>query len=172
MYEARTKKAPARKKWQRAKFVLLSLAFRQYKLKQVRDARDSQLLKFGDGLKYRSRSFVRERIKCLDQVHLRVPRLPLSVEAHWEQRKLAFANNCCFWYKGATGTKFLNLINLLIAELGVHYEGRLAVKEKLCPEDEKYMKEHQNRFNNKHSFEDFAIALKVWVRPHRRYEAP
>ena len=98
---------------------------------------------------------------------MRSPPLPLSVEAHWEQRTLAFANSCCFWYKDATGTKFLNLINLLIAELGVHYEGRLVVKVKLCPEDEKCLKEHQKTFNNEHSFEDFVKALEVWVRPLR-----
>ena len=126
-----------------------------------------QLLKFGDGLKYWARGFVRERIKCLDQVHLRAPRLPLSVEAHWERRKRAFANNCCFWYKDATGTKFLNLINLLIAELGVHYEGHQVVKAKLCPEDEKYLKEHQKTFNNEDSFEDFVKALELWVRAFR-----
>ena len=115
--------ARMRIKRQRAKIVQLFIRVRHRKLRQAREARDLELLKFGDGLEYMARGFVAERIKCLDQVHLRSPPLPLAVEAHWEQRKLAFANNCCFWYKDATGTTFLNLINLLIAELGVHYEG-------------------------------------------------
>ena len=119
----------------------------------------------GEGPKYRNRKngFVTKRIKCIDQVRLKSPPLPLSVEAHWERRKLAYARECCFTYRETTGSQFLKRINLLIAELGVHYDGCLAVKEQISPQDKKYLKEHQKKFDNKRAFEDFAIGLQAWV---------
>ena len=65
----------------------------------------------GEGPKHRHKGFIAKRIKCLDQVRLKSPPLPLSVEAHWERRKLAYARECCYTYRETTGSQFLKTIN-------------------------------------------------------------
>ena len=119
----------------------------------------------GEGPKYKNKNtgFVTKRLRCLEQVRLRSPPLPLTVEAHWQRRKECFARECCFWYKETTGSQFLKKINLVIVELGVHYDGHLAVKEQLSPQDKQFLKEHQTKWDNKRAFEDFVIGLQVWV---------
>ena len=54
----------------------------------------------GNGDKFDAPKFVTARAKCLHQVWLRCPTLPLALETNWEVHKLAFAKRCCvFWKK-------------------------------------------------------------------------
>ena len=91
------------------------------------------LHELGDGDQFDQSRFATARAKCLHQVWLRCPTLPLPLENNWEVHKLAFAKRCCLWWNENTGDRFLQKINLLIATLGVHYHGHADVKAKLTP---------------------------------------
>ena len=129
------------------------------------------LQELGEGTKYEKSYFATTRAKCLYQVYLRSPPLPLAVENVWESHKWAFAKRCCFDWKVSTGSKFLNKVNLLIAQLGVHYDGHEAVKAKLRPQDKTWLKQNQKKTDQKRAFEDFVVGLKVWL-PHSMMNLP
>ena len=97
--------------------------------------------------------------------------MPLAVENVWESHKWAFAKRCSAGWKVSTGTKFQKQVNLLIAELGVHYEGHAAVKEKLRPQDKAWLEEHVKKTDQQRAFEDFVVGLKVWL-PHSMMNLP
>ena len=63
----------------------------------------------------------------------------------------------------STGTKFLQKVNLLIAELGKHYHGHEDVKAKLTPQAKTWLAEHCKKTDNPRAFEDFAVGLQVWM---------
>ena len=90
------------------------------------------------------------------------PELPLVLESGWDRYSKAYAQECSRTYKHSTGTKFLKKIQMVIAELGVHYTNHNEVKEKLTPQTAAYVKEQQNKFDDKHAFRDFVFGLQVW----------
>ena len=75
----------------------------------------------------------------------------------------AYAQECSKVFKHSAGTMFLKKIQLVIAELGVHYSTHVEVKEKLTPQTATYLNAHQKKFNDKLAFRDFVIGLQVWV---------
>ena len=129
------------------------------------------LHELGEGKKFEQSHFTTTRAKCLYQVYLRSPPLPLAVENVWEHHKWAFAKRCSEYWKVSTGTKFLKQINLLIAELGVHYEGHESVKAKLRPQDKAWLKNELKQSDQKRAFEDFVVGLAVWL-PHSMMNLP
>ena len=85
-----------------------------------------------EGPKPNKQGFIRTRIKCLEQVRVASPELPIALEAQWGRLMKAYAQECSKTYKDSTGTMFFKKIQLVIAELGVHYSNHLEVK-KLTP---------------------------------------
>ena len=83
----------------------------------------------GEGPKPNKPGSIKARIECLEQVRVASPELPIALEAQWGRRMKAYAQECSKVYKDSTGTMFLKKIQLVIAELGVHYSNRLEVKE-------------------------------------------
>jgi len=121
------------------------------------------LHELGDGPKFDRSYFATARAKCLYQVYLRCPTLPLALESSWEGHKWAFAKRCSEYWKKNTGARFLQKVNLLIATLGVHYEEHADVKAKLPPQVLKWLKANQNKFDDPRAFEDFVVDLQVWL---------
>ena len=121
------------------------------------------LHELGDGPKFAKSYFATARAKCLDQVFLRCPKLPLALESSWLSHKWAFAKRCPDYWGVNTGTRFLQKVNLLIATLGVHYHGHADVKAKLTPQCVTWLKQHQKQFNDPRAFEDFALGLEAWL---------
>ena len=117
----------------------------------------------GNGKKFEAPKFVTAHAKCLHQVWLRCPTLPLPLENNWEVHKMAFAKRCSMWWKDNTGDRFLQKINLLIATLGVHYHGHADVNAKLTPACKAWLKQNQKQFNDPRAFADFALGLEVWM---------
>ena len=117
----------------------------------------------GNGKKFEAPKFVIAQAKCLHQVWLRCPTLPLPLENNWEVHKMAFAKRCCLWWSENTGDRFLQKINLLIATLGVHYHGHADVKAKLTPACKAWLKKNQTKYNDHNAFADFALGLEVWM---------
>ena len=100
------------------------------------------LQELGEGPKYAQSHYATARAKCLHQVWLRAPKLPLPVENNWIAHKHAFAKECQRDWKVSTGTKFMQKVNLLIASLGIHYHGHEDVKAKLTPQASAWVAEH------------------------------
>jgi hypothetical protein len=121
------------------------------------------LHELGDGPKFEKPYFATARAKCLDQVFLRCPKLPMGLDNCWTSHKWAFCKLCSEWWGVNTGTKFLQKVNLLIATLGVHYHGHADVKAKLTPQSVKWLKENQKQINDPRAFEDFARGLETWL---------
>ena len=121
------------------------------------------LHELGNGPKYAQSHFAAARAKCLYQVYLRCPKLPLLVENVWESHRWAFAKRCQESWKHLTGTRFLQKINLLIATLGVHYHGHEDVKAKQTPSVKAWLKEHCKKTDGPRAFEDFVHGLGAWL---------
>ena len=121
------------------------------------------LQQLGDGPKHNTPCYAAERAKCLHQVWLRAPKLPLPVENNWLAYKFAFAKECNRVWGGSTGTKFLQTINFLIASLGIHYHGHEEVKAKLAPQAKAWLAIHPKSTDNPRAFEDSAVGLQVWM---------
>ena len=121
------------------------------------------LHELGNGPKYKQAKFARARLKCLQQVHLRSPNLPVLAESVWEAHTQAFARLCQNDWKQLTGQRFLNKINLLIATLGVHYHGHEDVKAKQTPSVKAWLKEHCKKTDGPRAFEDFVHGLGAWL---------
>ena len=77
--------------------------------------------------------------------------------------KQAFAKRRSQLWKVNTGTRFLQKVNLLIATLGVHYEGHADVKAKLTPQVKQWLKQNVKKTDDPRDFEDFVVGLKVWM---------
>ena len=121
------------------------------------------LQELGEGKKYEKSYFATTRAKCLYQVYLRCPKLPLLVENVWESHRWAFAKRCQERWKFNTGTRFLQKINLLIATLGVHYHGHAEVKAKETLAVKAWLKEHCKKTDDPRAFEDFVHGLGAWL---------
>lgn len=144
---------------------------RLWKFRQEKKARVVEMMRcgntytlheLGDGTKFVQKYVATTRAKCLTQVYLRSPQLPLTLETVWESHKWAFAKRCSGVWKERTGTMFLNKMIMLIAELGTHYEGHEAVKAKLRPQDLEFLKENK-KLNDRRAFEHFVLGLSVWL---------
>ena len=121
------------------------------------------LQELGDGPKHALPKHAATRAKCLHQVWLRAPKLPYPVENNWIAHKLAFAKECHKVWRGSSGTKFMEKVNLLIASLGIHYHGHEDVKAKLTPQCKTWLAEHCKSTDNPRAFEDFAVGLQTWM---------
>ena len=117
----------------------------------------------GEGKYPNKPGFIKTCIKCLEQVRVASLELPLVLENAWGRYSKAYAHECTKTYKHSTGTMFLKKINMVIAELGVHYTNHKEVKEKLTPQTAAYLKDHQKKLDDKLAFRDFVIGLQVWV---------
>ena len=120
------------------------------------------LHELGDGAKHAQPGFRIQRTKCLNQVFLRAPKLPLPLEVLWPSYRDAFCGQCSVWWLHNTGTRFLQRVNLLIATLGVHYHGHADVKAKLTPQVQAWLKEHCKKTDGPRAFEDFVYGLQTW----------
>ena len=121
------------------------------------------LQELGEGPKNDKSYYATARAKCLQQVWLRAPKLPLPVENNWLAYKFAFAKECNRFWGVSTGTKFLQKVNLLIASLGIHYHGHEEVKAKLTPQAKAWLAIHCKSTDNPRAFEDFVVGLGVWM---------
>ena len=121
------------------------------------------LKELGEGPKNDKSNYATTRAKCLHQVWLRAPKLPMPVENNWLAYKEAFAKECHKDWKVLTATRFMQKINFLIASLGKHYHGHEDVKAKLTPQSKAWLKEHCKSTDNPRAFEDFAAGLIVWM---------
>ena len=121
------------------------------------------LQELGEGPKHAKQHYATARAKCLQQVWLRAPKLPLPLQNNWHAYKLAFAKECYKTWKVSTGTKFLQKVNLLIAELGIHYHGHAEVKAKLTTQTKAWINKHCKKPDNPLAFEDFVVGLQVWM---------
>ena len=157
---------------ERAKAVKSAASKRLWTYKQEKKAKQAALLRcgstfgikeLGDGTAPNKPGFIKTRIKCLEQVRVASPELPLVLGNAWDQYSEAYAHECSKTYKHSTGTKFFKKSKMVIAELGVQYHNHKEVKEKLTPQIAAYLKEHQKRFDDKHAFRDFVFGLQVWV---------
>ena len=63
----------------------------------------------------------------------------------------------------STGTKFLQKVNLTIANLGVHYHGHADVKAKQTLMVSAWLKEHCKKTDQPRAFEDFVYGLQAWL---------
>ena len=169
---ARKKNAGDRKRKQRAKAAKAAALERLWTFKQEKKERQKALLRcggdfglkeLGEGPRPHRPTFIKARLKCLEQIRMASPVLPVSVEATWERVSKAYAQECSNTYKFSTGTKFFQKVQMVIAELGVHYLNHKEVKEKLTPQTVAYLKANQKKFDDKLAFRDFVIGLKVWV---------
>ena len=121
------------------------------------------LQELGEGPKYAQSHYATARAKCLHQVWLRAPKLPLPVENLWISHKYGFAKACSEVWKVQTGTKFMQKVNLLIATLGIHYHGHEDVKAKLTPQSKAWLAANCKKTDDPRAFEDFAIGLACWL---------
>ena len=110
-----------------------------------------------------SKASCKKRVECLERISMQCPKLPYALQVHWERRKLAYCKLCPETYKVTTGSKFLAKINLVVAELGVHYKEQVRVQAKLGHYDKQQLKIHQKKWDYKKAFEDFVIGLECWV---------
>ena len=117
----------------------------------------------GEGKHPNKPGFIKTRIKCLEQLRIGSPTLPLALESEWSRYSKAYAQECSRVFKDSTGTMFLKKINMVIVELGVHYTNHKEVKEKLTSQIAAYLKQYQQMFNDKNAFTDFVIGLQAWV---------
>ena len=117
----------------------------------------------GEGKHPNKPGFIKTRIKCLEQVRTGSPNLPLALESEWSRYSKAYAQECSRVYKDSTGTMFLNKINLVVAELGVHYQEQVRVQATLSHCVQQQLKIHQKKWDYKRAFEDFVIGLQCWV---------
>ena len=76
---------------------------------------------------------------------------------------MAYCKRCPETYKLTAGSQFLSKINLVVAELGVHYQEQVRVQAKLSPYDKLQIKNNQKKVDYKRAFEDFVIGLECWV---------
>ena len=58
---------------------------------------------------------------------------------------------------------FLKKVQMVIAELGVHYANHEQVKQDLTPQTAAYLKTYQKKFDDKNAFRDFVAGLNKWV---------
>ena len=72
----------------------------------------------GEGKYPNKPGFIKTRIKCLEQLRIGSPTLPLALESEWSRYSKAYAQECCRVFKDSTGTMFLKKVNMVIAELG------------------------------------------------------
>ena len=121
------------------------------------------LHQLGNGPKFSQAQSQTARRKCLRQVYLRCPTLPVLAESVWEANRQAFAKLCQNDWKQLTGQRFLNKINLLIATLGVHYHGHEDEKAKLTPSVKAWLKEQCKKTDDPRAFEDFVHGLGAWL---------
>ena len=63
----------------------------------------------------------------------------------------------------STGTRFLQKVNMLIANLGVHYHGHADVKAKQTPVVSAWLKEDCKKIDDPRAFEDFVYGLRTWL---------
>jgi hypothetical protein len=121
------------------------------------------LQELGEGKSFAQPQHATARAKCLQQVYLRAPELPLPLENNWLAFKYAFAKECQRNWRVNTGTRFLQKVNLLIASLGVHYHGHADVKAKLTPQVKAWLKVNCKKTDNIRAFEDFVIGLEAYM---------
>jgi hypothetical protein len=169
----------ARKQFQKLKHAKARAAFtkaatkkRLFVWNKEKKARAEQMMKcgstftlheLGDGNKNTQNKFSKTRIKCLDQVYLRCPKLPLPLEALWPSHRDAFCTMCPEWWGVSTGTRFLQKVNMLIANLGVHYHGHADVKAKQTLMVSAWLKEHCKKTDDPRAFDDFVYGLQAWL---------
>ena len=120
-------------------------------------------MELGEGPKYMRKSSYKKRVECLERISMQCPKLPYALQVHLERRKLAYCKMCPEAYKRTTGSQFLSKINLVVAELGVHYQEQVRVQAKLSHYDKQQLKIHQKKWDYKRAFEDFVIGLEAWV---------
>ena len=121
------------------------------------------LHELGNGPNYNQAKFERARLKCLEQVYLRAPKLPVLAQSVYVAHTQAFALLCKRDWKQLTGQRFLQKINLLIATLGVHYHGHAEVKAKQTLAVKAWLKEHCKKTDDPRAFEDFVHGLGAWL---------
>ena len=64
-----------------------------------------------------------------------------------------------FFWGLTTGTKFQDKLNLVVVELGKHYQGHARVAEKCTAQDKDFLKLYQKKMGHAGAFADFVHGL-------------
>jgi len=104
------------------------------------------------------------RMDCLERVRLMSPDLPLVYQGHnWTRRAMAFCKRCPGYWGHATGSRFKDELNLVVATLGIHYAGHERVKAERTHQDKEKLKIYQKKFDYRDAFTDYVQQMMHWV---------
>ena len=78
---------------------------------------------------------------------------------------MAFCKRCPYWWKATTGPHFKDQINLVVAEMGVHYGGHARVLEARTHQDAEKLKLYQKKHNHANAWAEYVQSLSIWI-PH------
>ena len=76
---------------------------------------------------------------------------------------MAFAKRCPYFWKATTGSQFKDQINLVVVELGIHYDGHARVLEARTHQDTEKLKLYQKKHNNRDAFTEYVRSLSKWI---------
>ena len=111
-----------------------------------------------------SKATLKNRIECLERVMLLSPTLPLAERVFWPCTEVAYCTRCRDVWTTSTGSKFQNAINLMVHELGTHYEGYARVCAARTEQDKAFLVKYQTKaLNNVNAFSEFYQSIKWWL---------
>ena len=104
------------------------------------------------------------RMECLERVRCMAPELPSMFQGHnWTRRAMAYCGRCAFSWGHATGHKFKDELNLVVASLGVHYGGYDRVEAERTLQDKDFLKKYLIKKDYSDAFLEFVQQMRKWI---------
>jgi hypothetical protein len=101
---------------------------------------------------------------CLERVRLMSPELPAAYKGHnWNRRAMAFCKSCPAEWGRATGSTFMDEINVVVATLGVHYGGHERVTAERTQQDKDKLLIYQKKHDYISAFTDYVQQMRKWI---------
>ena len=76
---------------------------------------------------------------------------------------MAFCKRCPGEWGHATGSRFKDEINLVVATLGIHYAGHERAKAERTRQDKEKLKINQKKYDVKDAFTNYVQQMMHWV---------